>query len=176
MAAMCGSIGRRARTYSFQTEIEYLQVPAPAAADGSAFSSLEVVPWYPVNPDPHPIAPGERLISRSGDFVPSLIGFAHSMSLTVKEKVALRGQAMRLKPALKVGRAGFSESVRAQLDALLTTHKLVKVRLELDDRKARAVLADEIATATGAALIGATGKMAVFYRIPELDADAEASL
>jgi len=92
------------------------------------------------------------------------------MSLTVKEKVALRGQAMRLKPALKVGRAGFSASVRAQLDALLTTHALVKVRLEIDDRTARSALAEEIAEVTDCELIGATGKMAVFFRAkPELE-------
>jgi RNA-binding protein len=89
------------------------------------------------------------------------------MSLTVKEKVALRGEAMRLKAVLKVGREGFTEGVRKQLDALLTQQKLVKIKLELDDRKARAALSEEIANATNAELIGATGKTTVLYRDSE---------
>jgi RNA-binding protein len=92
--------------------------------------------------------------------------------LTVKEKVSLRGDAMRLKPALKIGRAGFTSGARAQLDALLGQHGLVKVRLDLDDRSARAILATEIAAATVCELVGATGKTAVFFRPRPADEEA----
>ena len=84
--------------------------------------------------------------------------------ISTKEKVRLRGEAMRLKPVLKVGRGGFSEGVQEQFDALLTQQRLVKIRLELDDRRERAALAGAIAAATGSELIGATGKTAVFFR------------
>lgn len=95
------------------------------------------------------------------------------MPITVKEKVRLRGEAMKLKPVLKIGRGGFSDGVREQLDALLTRHRLVKARLELDDRKARAALAEEIAASLEVELIGATGKAAVFYRPPVEDDEAD---
>jgi RNA-binding protein len=88
------------------------------------------------------------------------------MSLSTKEKVRLRGEAMRLKSALKVGRQGFSAGVRDQLDALLVQHGLVKVRLEESDREARATLAAEIGTESVGELIGVTGKAAVYYRLP----------
>ncbi|MFP4541481.1 MAG: YhbY family RNA-binding protein [Opitutales bacterium] len=86
------------------------------------------------------------------------------MPLSTKEKVRLRGEAMRLKPALKVGREGFTEGVRKQLDALLAQHPLLKIRLEIDDRAQRAAVVEAIAPAVGAEFIGATGKTAVFFR------------
>ena len=91
------------------------------------------------------------------------------MALTVKEKVHLRGQAMRLKPVLKVGRNGFSEGVKVQLERLLTQHKLIKVRLEEADRHARVALAEQITSALKAEFIGMTGRMAVFYKDGEME-------
>jgi|TARA_B110000438_G_scaffold302250_1_gene359388 RNA-binding protein len=85
------------------------------------------------------------------------------MSLTVKETVRLRGEAMRLKPILKIGKNGLSETVVLELTKLLKQHKLIKVRIEQNDRKERQAFAQTVAKELGAEFIGLTGKALVLY-------------
>jgi RNA-binding protein len=78
------------------------------------------------------------------------------------QRKALRGLANPLKPLVFVGDAGMSAAVLRALDAALTDHELVKVRLRSpEDKKA---LANEIAGASGAALCGLIGHTVILYR------------
>ncbi len=74
----------------------------------------------------------------------------------------LRKLAHPLKPVVHVGAAGLAPPVLAALDAALTDHELVKVRLhEPDDKKGLArALADE----SQAELCGLVGHTVILYR------------
>lgn len=84
--------------------------------------------------------------------------------LSGKQKHALRGQAHGLKPVVTAGDAGISAGVLAELDHALEAHELVKVRLPATDRYARAELADQLCSGSGAELVQTLGRMAVLYR------------
>lgn len=85
------------------------------------------------------------------------------MPLSVKEIVQLRGQAMRLKPMLKMGKHGLTDAVRKELKRLLAQHKLIKIRLEQTDRKERLSFGQALATDLGADFIGLTGRALVLF-------------
>jgi RNA-binding protein len=83
-------------------------------------------------------------------------------SLTSRQRKHLRGLAHSLEPLVSVGAAGLSPGVLGQIDAALTAHELIKVRLrDPEDKKA---LADEIASRSGAALCGLVGHVVILYR------------
>jgi len=74
----------------------------------------------------------------------------------------LRSQAHPLKPVVFVGEGGIRPTVVKAVDAALTTHELIKVRLRqpADKQAAAAQLAEE----SGAALCGVLGHTVVLYR------------
>lgn len=74
----------------------------------------------------------------------------------------LRGLAHDLKPVVKVGEKGLTDSVVAAIDAALLVHELIKVRLhEPEDKKG---MANELAAGTGAALCGLIGHTVILYK------------
>jgi RNA-binding protein len=87
---------------------------------------------------------------------------SHAKPLSGRQKRHLRSLAQRLEPVAWVGVEGITPgSVRA-LDAALTAHELVKVRMrEPEDKRA---LARALADATGAQLAGLVGHTAILYR------------
>jgi RNA-binding protein len=82
--------------------------------------------------------------------------------LNGRQKRYLRALAQRLEPVAWVGGEGIAPgSVRA-LDAALTAHELVKVRMR--EPKDKRALAQALAEATGAELAGLVGHTAILYR------------
>ncbi len=63
-----------------------------------------------------------------------------------------------------IGQAGATPQVLKELNALLTTHELVKVRFVGADRDERAELAATIAAAAPCIHAGSVGGIALFYR------------
>jgi RNA-binding protein len=61
-----------------------------------------------------------------------------------------------------IGEGGLSPAVLQALDAALTAHELVKVRLRQPEDKRAA--ARDLATASGAALCGVVGHTVILYR------------
>jgi RNA-binding protein len=80
-----------------------------------------------------------------------------------RQRKYLRGKAHSLQPLVRVGRAGLSDAVIEQVDAELARHELIKVRLDAE-REERSELAERIASATGAAIAGEIGRIAILYR------------
>lgn len=91
------------------------------------------------------------------------------MSLTGREKAALRAEAHHLTAIVHVGKEGFTRNLIQSLDDALRTHELVKVQLgkslELSAREAAGSLADEAA----AEVVQVIGHTVTLYREnPEL--------
>jgi putative YhbY family RNA-binding protein len=87
-----------------------------------------------------------------------------ALHLSPAERKARRAEAHHLEAVVMVGAAGASEAVRRELDAALSAHGLVKVRVALEDRAARDALLDELADALGAAPVQHIGRLLVLWR------------
>ncbi|MEO7875548.1 MAG: ribosome assembly RNA-binding protein YhbY [Dokdonella sp.] len=84
--------------------------------------------------------------------------------LTNSQKRYLRGLAHDLKPVILVGQKGVTESLLAELDAALSFHELIKVKLAEDDREARKSSIEQIRASSSSEIIQTIGKVACFYR------------
>jgi RNA-binding protein len=86
------------------------------------------------------------------------------MALTDQQRRHLKGLAHHLKPVVMVGQAGLKDTVLAEIDAALTFHELVKVKIAGDDRELRGRQIEEILAASRADLVDRIGQMAVLFR------------
>lgn len=80
------------------------------------------------------------------------------------ERRALRARAHHLRPVVMVGGPGLKPEVLREIEASLTSHELIKIRLHGDDRETRKNLVSEICEATGAQPVQHIGKIIVIYR------------
>ena len=85
-------------------------------------------------------------------------------SLSPTERKALRAAAHHLDPVVMLGEAGLSDAVVAETDRALDAHELIKVRVQGDDRQARAQAMTELCSRLGAAAVQSIGKLLVIYR------------
>lgn len=76
----------------------------------------------------------------------------------------LRRLAHHLKPVVIVAERGLEESVLNEIERALSDHELIKVKLAINDRLARASTASEICSATGADKVVDIGKISVLFR------------
>ena len=75
----------------------------------------------------------------------------------------LKKQAHALKPVVRVGAKGLSESLHQEVDLALNSHELIKVKI-VAERDERDGLASSIAEQAGAQRIASIGQIFVFYR------------
>jgi len=83
--------------------------------------------------------------------------------LTTKQKKHLRSLAHDLKPIVYIGQQGLSDAVLKDTERALCDHELIKIRFA-DYKEEKKSLSEKIAAHTGAALLGITGHLALFYR------------
>ncbi len=84
------------------------------------------------------------------------------MTLEGFQRKYLRGLAHGRRPLVQVGEDGLSDGVIGAVDAALSEHELVKVRLhEPEDKKGSA---SELARRCGAELCGLVGHTVILYR------------
>lgn len=76
----------------------------------------------------------------------------------------LRGLAHALKPIVGIGAKGLTPAVAAEFAAALEYHELVKVKLAVDDREARAAIVEQLASNAGGEVVQRVGKTATFYK------------
>jgi RNA-binding protein len=88
----------------------------------------------------------------------------YDFPLTGAQKTYLRGLGQRLEPALKVGKSGLTPDFFKELQRVLNSHELVKLRFLGAERDERATLCGEIADQGRCVCVGAVGHTALFYR------------
>ena len=86
------------------------------------------------------------------------------VSLTPRERAQLKARAHALEPIVKVGQAGLSDAVVAEVDRALTAHGLIKVKVGGEDRHAREALCNDICARADAASVQRVGKVLVLWR------------
>ncbi len=95
------------------------------------------------------------------------------LSLPQVTCLALRAQAHRLEPVVRLGAAGLSEAALREIDRALTAHGLVKVRAGKLEREERDAMFGSMAERLGAARVQVIGHTFVLFRpIPQRQAPA----
>lgn len=83
--------------------------------------------------------------------------------LTGAERKKLKGRAQRLKPLVKLGKAGMTDAFLKSVDSALTDHELVKGKFD-EFKTQKKELAPQIAEKVDAALVGMVGNVFVLWR------------
>ena len=91
------------------------------------------------------------------------------MSLSNKQKKFLKGVAHHMRPLVQVGKNGCTESLVKELDNVISSHELVKVKIMSDDQQDFKTLADELEKAINAEMIHKVGHTALFFRQKDED-------
>ncbi len=86
------------------------------------------------------------------------------MALSTQQKKKLKSHAHSLKPVVRLGQAGLSETVLDEIEQAIEHHELIKVKISAADRDEKKALIQEIAEKTQSDLVQAIGFMAIFYR------------
>jgi len=86
------------------------------------------------------------------------------LNLTPAERRALRARAHHLQPVVMIGDAGLTPAVSREIDAILKSHELIKIRVLGDDRGARESLINTVCNQLDAAPVQHIGKILVVYR------------
>lgn len=84
--------------------------------------------------------------------------------LTPAQRKVHRAEAHHLDPVVMIGSDGLTPNVKKEIDAALSAHSLIKVRVFSDDRTARETLFAELADSLNAAPIQHIGKLLVLWR------------
>ena len=86
------------------------------------------------------------------------------MSLSSKERAALRAEAHRLSASVHIGQHGLTDSVRQTVDDDLRTRELVKIQFTKSADADVKDAANQLAGALGADVVQVIGKTATLYR------------
>ena len=84
--------------------------------------------------------------------------------MQIMDTKVLKAIAHHLDPIVSIGNAGLSTSVIAELKRAISDHELIKIRLNVGDRKFRRELTNEVAQLLCAKLVQQIGKVFVVYR------------
>lgn len=93
------------------------------------------------------------------------------LTLTIAHRRELKAQAHALNPVVMIGKTGLSPSVIAELDRGLSSHELIKIKVQIDDRVIRNAFFEEICQKLDAAPVQHIGKIFVIYRPKPEEAD-----
>ncbi len=86
------------------------------------------------------------------------------LSLSVSQRLELKGRAHALKPIVIIGNAGLTPAVLDEIERSLKSHDLLKIRVMNDDRDARAAMLQEICETLKAGAVQHIGKTLVVFR------------
>lgn len=75
----------------------------------------------------------------------------------------MKARAHTLDPVVRIGEAGLSATVLAEIDRGLKSHELIKIRVNAD-RPGREAILEEICRRTGAQAVQHIGKILVLFR------------
>lgn len=94
--------------------------------------------------------------------------------LSTRERAELKARAHSLDPVVRVGHAGVTDNLIANIDRALQAHELIKVKIGEGEREARAEATAAIVARTGAALVQQVGRVIVLWRPAPGDEEAAA--
>ncbi len=86
------------------------------------------------------------------------------MQLSEKQKRFLRGLGHQLHPIVTIGQKGMRETIMSEIEQALTSHELVKIKINIGEHAERDATVAEISEATGAMLVQRIGNTALYYR------------
>jgi RNA-binding protein len=86
------------------------------------------------------------------------------MSITSKQRAALRSKAHHLDPMLRVGLGGVTDALVQALDDALRTHELVKIGLTKGAEGDVREIAHDLAARLGAEMVQVIGRTGTMYR------------
>ena len=86
------------------------------------------------------------------------------IQLTIAERKAHRAEAHHIDPVVMIGNDGLTAGVKKEIDAALSAHGLIKVRVQGDDRAQREAAYLALADELNAAPIQHIGKLLVLWR------------
>lgn len=95
--------------------------------------------------------------------------------LTRDVRLSIRAQAHHLDPVVLLGANGLTEAVMKEIDRELKAHELIKVRVPTDDREEREAIYAQVAETLGAARVQMIGKLLIFWRPAEDEAEEDAA-
>ncbi len=86
------------------------------------------------------------------------------LSLSVSQRLELKGRAHALNPIVIIGNAGLTPAVLDEIERSLKSHDLLKIRVMNDDREVRETMLQEICEQLKAGPVQHIGKMLVVFR------------
>ena len=86
------------------------------------------------------------------------------MALDSAQRRQLKAQAHALSAIIQTGDKGVTAAVIAETDSAIEHHELIKVRLAGSDRDQRAEMAQALADAVKAEVVGIIGAVVILYR------------
>jgi len=84
--------------------------------------------------------------------------------LTSRERAALKARAHALEPVVRIGQAGVTPELVAEVDRALSAHELIKVSVGAADREERRALGDALAASVDATPVHRVGKIVILWR------------
>jgi len=84
--------------------------------------------------------------------------------LTSRERAALKARAHALEPVVRIGQAGVTPELVAEVDRALSAHELIKVSGGAADREERRALGDALAASLDATPVHRVGKIVILWR------------
>lgn len=84
-------------------------------------------------------------------------------ALTARVRAALKARAHGLEPVVRIGHAGVTDGVVADVARALEAHELIKVKVGEGEREERAVMTAALTDRTGAALVQQVGRVVVLW-------------
>lgn len=86
------------------------------------------------------------------------------MSLSNADKKQYRAIGHQLKPVITIAEKGLSDSVLLELERALGDHELIKIKVVVADKSAKAELAKEVSRQTKAEIVQSIGHMLLLFR------------
>lgn len=87
-----------------------------------------------------------------------------AVTLSSRERAQLKARAHALDPVVRIGHAGVTREVAAEVDRALTAHELIKVSIAVEDRDDRRALGEALADRVGGTPVHRVGKVLILWR------------
>jgi len=85
-------------------------------------------------------------------------------TLSSRERAQLKARAHALNPVVRIGHAGVTPELAAEVDRALTAHEVIKVSIAVEDRAERHALGEALAERVDAAPVHRVGKILILWR------------